>query len=58
MRRIRPRTLALGLAGVPLLAALLLWGASQQWAANQFGYALAGPNGLPDHSTYGGAALR
>lgn len=54
MRHIRLRMLALGLAGALLLGALLLWGASQQWAANQFGYALAGPNGLPDHITYGG----
>jgi hypothetical protein len=35
-------------------AAFLLWGATQPWAANHFGYALSGPNGRPDHITHGG----
>ena len=47
------RGVAIALA-VVVLAAFLLWGATQPATANHFGYALSGPNGLPDHITYGG----
>ncbi len=53
MRGISARAVAIALA-VVALAAFLLWGATQPWAADHFGYALSGPNGLPDHITYGG----
>ena len=54
MRRIPLRALVFGLVGIALLGALLLWAAAQPWAANQFGYALAGPERLPDHITFEG----
>jgi hypothetical protein len=53
LRGVSGRVVAIAL-DVVALAAFLLWGATQPWAANHFGCALSGPNGLPDHITYGG----
>jgi len=53
MRGISARAVVITLA-VVALAAFVFWGATQPWAANHFGYALSGPNGLPDHISYGG----
>ena len=53
MRSGAVRIVASALA-VVALAAFLLWGVTRPATANYFGYALAGPNGLPDHITYDG----
>ncbi|HEY7348519.1 MAG TPA: hypothetical protein VH599_09420 [Ktedonobacterales bacterium] len=42
----------IGLVGVILAA--LGWGAFQPWAANHFGYALPGPDRLPNRISYNG----
>lgn len=54
MRSTRRRVVALALAGVAVVALLGLALAAQPFAANAFGYALHGKDGLPDHFTYAG----
>lgn len=48
----RRKVVVFALAGMALATVLAFVGAAQPFAANAFGYALSGKDGLPDHFTY------
>ncbi len=54
LRNPRLMRLGLGIGLASVLLATLVWGAFQPWAANHFGYALPGPDRLPNRISYAG----